>query len=101
MSPLGRELLTALETLNGLIPKARSAHDRNNLRKTRARLLEQLGGLVDTNLDRASQEYRAATSGLQAASASIDSAIRGMQSVAKAVETLAKALDLVAQLIPA
>ena len=101
-TPLGRELLSALEAVNGLIPKAAaSPQDLNNLRATRARLIEQIGTLVDTNLNRASQEYRAATSSLQGASASIHNAISGMESVAKAVETLAKTLDLVARLIAA
>jgi hypothetical protein len=98
---LGRELLNALEAVNGLIPKAASPQDLNNLPTTRARLIEQIGTLVDTNLNRPSQEYRAATSGLQVASASIRSAISGMESVAKAVETLAKTLDLVTRLIAA
>lgn len=98
---LGRELLNALEAVTGLIPKATSIQDLNNLRTTRARLIEQIGTLVDTNLNRASQEYRAATSGLLEASASIRSAISGMESVAKAVETLAKTLDLVARLMAA
>lgn len=94
---LGRELLNALEAVNGLIPKDVSPQDLNNFRTTRARLIEQIGTLVDTNLNRASQEYRAATSGLQVASASIRSAISGMESVAKAVETL----DLIGRLIAA
>ena len=98
---LGRELLNALEAVNGLIPKAVSPQDLNNLRTIRARLSEQIGTLVDTNLNRASQEYRAATSGLQVASASIRSAISGMESVVKAVETLTKTLDLVTRLIAA
>jgi hypothetical protein len=98
---LGRELLNALEAVNGLIPKATSPQELNNLRATRARLIEQIGTLVDTNLNRASQDYRAATSGLHGASASIRSAISGMESIAKAVETLAKTLDLVARLIAA
>jgi hypothetical protein len=98
---LGRELLNALEAVNGLIPKATSPQELNNLRATRARLIEQIGTLVDTNLNRASQDYRAATSGLHGASASIRSAISGMESVAKAVETLAKTLDLVTRLIAA
>jgi len=37
---LGRELLHALEAVNGLIPKAASPQDLNNLRTTRARLIE-------------------------------------------------------------
>ena len=98
---LGRELLNALEAVTSLIPKAVSPQDLNNLRAMRARLIEQIGTLIDTNLDRSSQEYRAATSGLQGASASIRSAISGMESVAKAVETLAKGLDLVSRLIAA
>jgi hypothetical protein len=98
---LGRELLNALEAVNGLIPKATSPQELNNLRATRAKLIEQIGTLVDTNLNRASQDYRAATSGLHGASASIRSAISGMESIAKAVETLAKTLDLVARLIAA
>jgi hypothetical protein len=98
---LGRELLNALEAVNGLIPMAASPQNLNNLRTTRARLIEQIGTLVDTNLNCASQEYRAATSCLQGASASIHNAISGMESVAKAVETLAKTLDLVARLIAA
>ena len=98
---LGRELLHALEAVNGLIPKAVSPQDLNNLRTTRAGLLEQIGTLVDTNLNRPSQEYRAATSGLQVASAPIRSAISGMESVVKAVETLTKTLDLVTRLIAA
>jgi hypothetical protein len=101
VTTLGRELMNALEAVNSLIPKATSPQDLNNLRTTRARLIEQIGTLVDTNLNRASQEYRVATSGLQGASASIRSAISGMESVAKAVETLAKTLDLVARLIAA
>ena len=98
---LGRELLNALQAVNDLILKPASPQDREQLSQTRARLIEQIGALVDTNLDRASQDYQRATKGLQAASGSIRSAIGGMQSVAQAVETLAKALDLVARLIPA
>jgi len=98
---LGRELLNALEAVNGLILKPASPQAREDLRNTRARLIEQIGALVDANLDRASQDYQRATGGLQAASGSIRSAISGMESVAQAVETLAKALDLVSRLIPA
>jgi hypothetical protein len=98
---LGRELLNALEAVNDLILKPAFPQDREHLSHARARLIEQIGALVATNLDRASQDYQRSTSGLRAASGSIRSAITGMQSVAQAVETLAKALDLVTRLIPA
>ena len=98
---LGRRLMSNLEAVNTLLLKTASPTDLANLKQTRAKLLEQISTLVDTNLDRATQEYQAATRGLQAAAASIQHAISGMESVAKAVETLAKALDLVAKLIPA
>jgi hypothetical protein len=98
---LGRELLHALEAVNGLILKPASPQERQHLSQTRARLIEQIGALVDTNLDRASQDYQQATSGLQTASGSIRRAMNGMDSIAQAVETLAKVLDLVTRLIPA
>jgi hypothetical protein len=98
---LGRELLNALEAVNGLILKPASPQDRENLSHTRARLIEQIGALVDTNLNRANQDYQRATSSLQAASGLIRRAISDMESVAQAVETLARALDLVTRLIAA
>jgi len=98
---LGRELLNALEAVNGLILKPASPQDRETLSQTRARLIEQIGALVDTHVDRASQDYQRATSGIQVASGSIRRAMNGMESIAQAVETLAKRLDLVIRLIPA
>ncbi|HEX9871814.1 MAG TPA: hypothetical protein VGC99_25105 [Candidatus Tectomicrobia bacterium] len=74
---LGRELLHALEAVNGLILRPASPQDREHLSQTRARLIEQIGALVDTNLDRANQDYQRATSGLQAASGSIRRAMSG------------------------
>ena len=69
---LGRELLNAFEAVNGLILKPASPQEREHLSQTQARLIEQIGALVDTNLNRAYQDYQRATSGLQAAWARYD-----------------------------
>ena len=97
---LGRGLLRMLEEINALIPKAQ-AEDLENLKKTRAELLDRIGTLVDANLDSASREYREATNGLNGASAAIQRAIAGIESVAKAVAAIAKVLELIAKLTPA
>jgi len=98
---LGRRLLATLEDVNALIPKVKSPAQLTNLRESRKKLLQQIGTLVDTNLDSAAVEYREATRGLQDASTSIRNALKEMESVAKAIELLAKAVDLVAKLVVA
>ena len=98
---LGRRLLVTLEDVNALIPKAKSAAQLKMLKDSRKKLLEQIGILVDSNLDSASEEYRAATLGLQEASTSIRDALKDMENVAKAIELLAKAVDLVAKVAAA
>lgn len=97
---VGRRLVRMLDEINALIPKAQSG-DLENLKETRKRLLDQIGTLVESNLNRASQEYREAADGLGAASAAIRRAIAGMESVAKAVAAIAKAVELIAKLAPA
>lgn len=97
---VGRRLVRMLEDINALIPKAQS-EDLEKLKKTRKELLDRIGTLVESNLNRASQEYQEAADGLGAASAAIRRAIAGMESVAKAVAAIAKAVELIAKLAPA
>ncbi len=98
--PLGRRLLSILDSINDLIPKA-STEELEDLKQKRKKLLEQIGVLIDKNLDAASQEYKRATNGLKDASKSIQDAIRGMERVAEAIKAIAQAIDLVAKLIAA
>jgi ElaB/YqjD/DUF883 family membrane-anchored ribosome-binding protein len=96
---LGRVLLRTLEELNTLIPKAKKQKDIEALKAKRRKLLKQIETLVETNLDKASQEYATATRGLQTATNRIRKAITDIQKVAEAIEALGEALDLVARLI--
>ena len=97
-TPLGRHLLGTLEGINDLIPNA-SAKELKALKQTRKRLLQQIGVLIDKNLDAASREYRRATMGVNDASKTIQDAIAGVKQVAEAIRALARAIDLIAKLI--
>ena len=95
---LGRQLLATLEDVNALFAKAATRQDIDRIDTQRARLLHQIGALVDRNLDRASQDYIAATQALQAASDEIEHALQRLERVAQAITLLARALDAVAKL---
>lgn len=95
---LGRQLLATLEDVNALFAKAATRPDIDRIDTQRTRLLHQIGALVDRNLDRASQDYIAATQALQAASDEIKHALQRLERVAQAITVLARALDAVAKL---
>ena len=94
---LGRQLLATLRDVNKLRAATTDTDRREELKECRERLLDELGDLVDKNLDRASQEYKAATAGLTEASSMIRDTLEEMENVAKAISTIAKAIDLVSQ----
>jgi len=96
--PLGRQLLATLSDVNALYAKAATREDIERLDAIRSRLLDQLGTLVDRNLDSGSREYAAATLGLQNASAQINDALQRLDRVAQAITVLGQALDMVAKL---
>ena len=98
--PLGRLLLSTLDAINDLIPKA-SSRELKDLKQSRKKLLQQISVLIDKNLDAASQEYRRATNGLKDASKTIQDALAGMKRVAEAIKAIAQAIDLIAKLIAA
>ena len=95
---LGRALLRTLQDLDALIPKAKDK-DLPALRKKRKALLMKIEDLVETNLDKGSEEYAAATASLQDASAKIREAIANIAKVAKAIKILGQALETVARLV--
>ncbi len=94
---LGRQLLDTLRDVHALMGATTNPDRLQQLVEQRARLLKQIGDLVDKNITQASKEYKAATTGLQQASAKIRTAIEGIESVANAITTVAKALDLVSK----
>jgi len=96
--PLGRQLLATLSDVNALFAKATSRQEVDQIDAQRARLLDQIGTLIDRNLDSGSREYAAATQGLQAASAQIKEALQRLEKVAQAITVLGQALDAVAKL---
>jgi hypothetical protein len=95
---LGRQLLVTLEDVNGLFARTSTREELDQVDQQRARLLHLIGTLIDRNLDSGTQEYLAATRGLQDASVQIRLAIRRMEKVAEAITALGQALDLVARL---
>ena len=95
---LGRQLLSTLEDVNALFAKAATRQDIERIDAQRTRLLNQIGALIDRNLDRASQDYIDATQALHAASGEIKNALQRLERVAQAITLLARALDAVAKL---
>jgi hypothetical protein len=67
----------------------------------RKRMSKQAGRLIEAELDKSTDQYKAATAGLQDASRAIRDAIRGLEAVKKAIEVAAEALDLVAKVAAA
>src|ERR1041384_421593 len=99
--PLGRQLLATLADVNALYAKATTVQQIEDLDRQRARLLQQIGTLVDRHLDSASREYREATQALRGASDEITAALQRLERVAQAITVLAQALDAVAKLAAA
>jgi DNA repair ATPase RecN len=99
--PLGRQLLETLADVNALYAKATTVQQIEDLDRQRARLLQQIGTLVDRHLNSASREYREATQALQGASDEIKAALQRLERVAQAITVLAQALDAVAKLAAA
>jgi hypothetical protein len=99
--PLGRQLLETLADVNALYSKADTLQQIDDIDRQRARLLQQIGTLVDRNLDSASQEYLDATRALAGASGEIRAALQRIERVADAITMLARALDTVAKLAAA
>jgi ElaB/YqjD/DUF883 family membrane-anchored ribosome-binding protein len=97
---LGRALLRTLQDLDALIPKV-SDTQLAELREKRAALLQSIGDLVETNLDKASVEYAQATAALDDASNRIREASANIAKVAQAIAMLGKALELAAKLAAA
>ena len=96
---LGRTMLRALKAINELIPSAPDARV-EALEAERERLLEELGRLVDENLDQEGADYQAATAAMNAASVAIENALENMRKIAKAIALLGQALELAASLKP-
>ncbi len=97
---LGQKLMETFDCLGELIRTTHNQDRLNELKKLRKKLLTVIGSLVEANLRKASQEYKAAMEGLDNASQKIEEALKGMESVAETIKAIGEALDLVARLVP-
>lgn len=100
-TPLGQQLLATLKNVQSLMVHTNDPDRLVELSNQRVALLDAIAKLVDANLNKGSQEYKAATAALQDASDMAQNAIKGLESVAKAIASVAKAVDVVSKLIPA
>lgn len=92
---LGQQLLDTIEHIIVLMEQTQDPDRRKELNSKRIKLSNEVGRLIEANLDAASAEYQAATSALVQASATIAEAIKGLESVKNAILMAAKAAELV------
>jgi len=95
--PLGRQMLATLNDITALMGATHDPNQLNVLIEQRAQLLAKIADLVDKVLDQESEQYKAATLGLQAASASVRLAIQDLSQVQDAIKIVATALSLAAK----
>ncbi len=92
---LGQQLLDTIENIIALMEQTQDPDRRKELNSKRIKLSNEVGRLIEANLDAASAEYQAATSALVQASGTISEAIKGLESVKNAILMVAKAAELV------
>jgi hypothetical protein len=97
---LGTQLSCALEEITKLVGRCTNQEEFEKLKAQRGEILDKIAQLIDTNLRKESDEYKAATASLEAACIEIKKSIDGINSVASTITSIAKALDLVAKLAP-
>jgi phosphoglycerate-specific signal transduction histidine kinase len=95
---LGEELAKASDGILELILNSTELERMKALRAQLTAILKLTAQLVEANVRKDTEEYRAATAGLSQANAEIEAAKADLEKVAETIVQIAKAIDLVGKL---
>lgn len=98
---LGEELARVSDGILELIANTPELERKQELREQLTKILTLTGTLVEANVQKDTEEYRAATAGLAAASAAIEEANEDLWKTAETIKKVAKAIDLVGKVAAA
>jgi hypothetical protein len=92
---LGGTLPELALQLDDLFDAAQNAQQRTSISIMQKRLHGLLEPLIDSNLNQADQDYKAAVAGVQSATDAVKAACADLQKVADAINAVAKAIALI------
>ncbi len=98
---VGEELAKASDGIIDLMLQTPDLQEKKALREQLTKILAEPAKLVETNVDKDTAQYRAATAGLAEANAAIEAAKRDLKKVADTINRLARAIDAVGKLAAA
>jgi hypothetical protein len=97
---LAKRITDARDLLDEAYAVAKTAAEREKIRRERVRLKKELQRLISIRIQAEGEEYDAATEALAKANTKLRKAIADQAKLAEAIEALAHALDLVALVRP-
>ena len=98
---LGEELARASDGILELILNTPELERKKELREQLTKILELTAKLVEANVQKDTEEYRAAAAGLSEANTEIEEAKEDLGKVAETIKKITKAIDLIGKLAAA